>query len=154
MKISNVILDRNPGSDPMGGLRGCGSKGRIELSQNMVMFHIKLNEIKNAANTLPADNPSNPGGGVKRSKFNGAVFASKGYKGYPFKNIFKNMAMMHIKLNEIKKKRNNMEAKFLPAHPPFLLHPRSLGQKIKIQLFQNMVMLHNRKNGIKNVAIL
>ena len=100
MKISNVILDRNPGSDSMGGLRGCGSKGQIQLSLNMVMFHIKLNEIKSAANTLPADNPSDPGGGVKRSKFNGVVFA---FKGYPFKNIFKNMVTMHIKLNEIKK---------------------------------------------------
>ena len=63
MKISNVILDRNPGSDPMGGLRGCGSKGQIQLSQNMVMFHIKLNEIKSAANTLPADNPLTLGEG-------------------------------------------------------------------------------------------
>ena len=35
-----------------------------------------------------------------------------------------------------------------------LLHPRPLGwgQKVKIQLFQNMVMLHIKLNGIKNAA--
>ena len=117
----------------MGGLRGCGSKGQIQLSQNMVMFHIKLNEIKNAANTLPADNPSDPGGGVKRSKFNGAVFASKGY---PFKNIFKNMVMMHIKLNEIKKKCNNMVAKFLPAHPPSFFTLGVWVKRLKFNFFR------------------
>ena len=38
-----------PGSDPHGGLRGSGQKVKIKLFQNMVMLHIKLNRITNAA---------------------------------------------------------------------------------------------------------
>ena len=48
------------------------------------------------------------------------------------------MVMLHIKLNGITK-CNNMVANILPADPPF--HD-PVGQKDKIQLFQNMVMLH------------
>ena len=38
-----------PGSDPHGGLRGCRQKVKIKLFQNMVILHIKLNRITNAA---------------------------------------------------------------------------------------------------------
>ena len=36
-------------------------------------------------------------------------------------------------------------SKYLPADPSLTL---MLGQKVKIQLFQNMVMLHNKLKGI------
>ena len=46
--ISNVIFDRRPVSDPLGGLRGWGQNVKIQLFWNMVRLHIKLNRIKNA----------------------------------------------------------------------------------------------------------
>ena len=44
-----------------------------------------------------------------------------------------------------------MVANILHANPP-PQDPRVWGQKIKIQLFQNMVMLHNKLKGISNAA--
>ena len=91
--------------------------------------------------------------------------------------LFKNMVMFNFKLNEMKKmqhhgskyfarrtpspdpgvkskgitKCSNMEAIIVPADP--LPHdPRGWGQKVKIQLFQNMVMLHIKLKGISNAT--
>ena len=43
----------------------------------------------------------------------------------------------------------NMVGDSLPADPP-PHDPRGWGQKVKIQLFQNMIMLHIKLNGITN----
>ena len=62
------ILPTDPTPDP----EGVDQKVKIQLFQNMVMLHIKLNKIINAANMvaniLPTDPNPDPGGGVKRSK--------------------------------------------------------------------------------------
>ena len=79
--------------------------------QNMVMLHVKLKRITNAAIWLPADPPTHtphfdPLYGVSRSKF----------------NFFQNMVMLHIKLKRI----TNGET-WLPADPLHTLHTPSLG---------------------------
>ena len=49
------------------------------------------------------------------------------------------MVMLHIKLKGITGAATcNMVANIMPADPP----PNPEGQKVKIQLFQNMVILH------------
>ena len=52
--------------------------------------------------------------------------------------------MLHIKLKGIT--NAGIVANILPADPP---HPLTLwwGQKIKIQVFQNMIMLNPKLNG-------
>ena len=52
---------------------------------------------------------------------------------------------MIISCNTIVDRRDHVQylANIFPAHPP---DPR--GQKVKIQLFQNMVMLHIKLNAI------
>ena len=63
--------------------------------------------------------PPNPEDGVNKSKF----------------NFFRAWFMLHIKLNEITK-CSNIVANILSADPlPW-------GQKVNIQFFQNMIMLH------------
>ena len=52
--------------------------------------------------------------------------------------------MLHITLKRIK------VANILPADPPPPLD--SGGQKVKIQLFQNMVLLHIKLKEMKNAA--
>ena len=49
---------------------------------------------------------------------------------------------------------SNMAANILPAdpHPPPSPLPLGWGKKVKIQLFQNMVMLHIKLKGIMNAA--
>ena len=154
-------------SDPWVDLGG-GVKGKIKLFQNMVMLHIKLKGITGAAtcnmvaNMMLADPPPphpNPGGQKVKIQ------------------LFQNMVILHIKLKAIMnavfcpqpspdprvKKSNltfaehdhvayqikgnrecsNMVANILPAAP---LSP----QKVKIPLFQNMVMLHIK--GIANAT--
>ena len=46
----------------------------------------------------------------------------------------------------------NVLPRVLPAEPPTPLGPGGWGQKIKIQIFQNMVMLRIKLKGIKNAA--
>ena len=59
------------------------------------------------------------------------------------------MVMLHIKSIGIRK-FSNMVAIFFPADPPIPFYPRS--QKVKIQLFRNMVMLDIKLTGIINAA--
>ena len=47
---------------------------------------------------------------------------------------------------------SNMVANILRTNPPSPQDPRARGQKIKIQLFQNMIMLHIKLKGIMNAA--
>ena len=49
MKHIKRDLDQRHWSDPLGGLRGRGQKLKIQLLPNMVMLHIKLKGITNAA---------------------------------------------------------------------------------------------------------
>ena len=44
-----MVLDQRHRSDPLGGLRWWGQKLKIQLLQNIVMLHIKLKGITNAA---------------------------------------------------------------------------------------------------------
>ena len=61
------------------------------------------------------------------------------------------MVILHIKLKGITK-CSNIVANILPADPsPSSRHyPRRWGQKVKVQLFQNMAMLHIKFKGITN----
>ena len=68
----------------------------------------------------------NPGGGVKMSKL---TFSKHGHVAY------------QLKWNH---KCNRMVANISPADPPPCLGP--WGQKFKIKLFQNIVMLHIKLN--------
>ena len=42
-------IDSRPVPDPLGGLKGWEQKVKIQSFQNMVMLHIKLNRITDAA---------------------------------------------------------------------------------------------------------
>ena len=100
-----------------------GLKVKIQRFQNIVV-----------ANILPADplfTPPDPGAGVKMSKFN---FSDHFHGAY------------QIKWNH---ECSNMVANILSTDPP---PPYSGGQKIINQLFQNIVMLHIKLNGITNAA--
>ena len=59
------------------------------------------------------------------------------------------MVMLHIKFIEITK-CSNMVANILPADPSPTPYPR--GQKVKIQVFQNNVMMHIKLKGITIAA--
>ena len=61
------------------------------------------------------------------------------------------MVMLHIKLKGITGAATcNMVANIMPADPP---PPNaSGGQKVKIQLFQNMVILHIKLKAITNAV--
>ena len=108
---------------------GVESQGqKIYFSQNMVMLHIKLTGIRNA--WYFAHIPL-PWGGVKRSNANVSEYGHVAYQ---------------IKGNDA---CSNMVANILPADPARLW---GSGQKVKIQLFQNMVMLHIKLNGITNAV--
>ena len=54
--------------------------------------------------------------------------------------LFQNMFMLHIKLNRIKNAQHGCKYFYrqTPPPPPILV----VGQKVKIQLLQNMVILH------------
>ena len=73
------ILPTDPIPDP----EGVDQKVKIQLFQNMVMLHIKLNKIMNAANMvaniLPTDPNPDPEGGFKCQN-----------------QFFQNMVMLHI----------------------------------------------------------
>ena len=86
-------------------------------------------------NILPADpTPLTLGIGVKTSKGQNSTFSEYGNVAY------------QIKGNDT---CSNMVANILPADPPL---PADPGGGVKIQLFQNMVMLHIKLNGMKNAA--
>ena len=46
---ADKIFDQRPVFHPLYGPRGWGKKVKIQLFQNMVMLHIKLNKITNTA---------------------------------------------------------------------------------------------------------
>ena len=54
-----MILDQRPRSDPLGGLRRWGQKLKIQLLQNMVMLHMKLNGLtcRNMVANVPQPDP-------------------------------------------------------------------------------------------------
>ena len=57
--------------------------------------------------------------------------------------------MLHIKLKRITGAATcNMVANIMPADP----HPHPGGQKVKIQLFQNMVIVHIKLKAIMNAV--
>ena len=148
-------------------------KRKIKLFQNIVMLHIKLKGITGAAtcnmvaNIMPTDPPPNPGG----QKVKNSTFSEHGHIAYNIKSNHKcsNMVANILPtaphpIPDPRVKRSNltfaehdhvayqikgnhecssMVANILPAAP---LYP----QKVKIQLFQNMVMLHIK--GIANAA--
>ena len=87
---------------------------------------------QHSSNYFARRRPSDPGDWVKKVK------------------IFQNMVMLHA--YEIKRNHecSEMVANILPAHPPS--SPLGLGQIVKIQLFQNMVVVHIKLKGITNAA--
>ena len=115
---------------------------KIQLFQNMVMFHIKLKETTKCssmiANIWPADPSPTPwpccwGQKVKIK-------------------LFQNMVMFAYQIKE-NHKYSNMVANNLPKDP-YPPHPLTLGLGSKGQnkLFHNMVMLHIKLKRIKNAA--
>ena len=106
-----------------------GQKVAIQLFQNMVILHKKIkgnHKCSNmVVNILPAAPPPSPDPRVKRLTL---TFAGHDHVAYQIKG---------------NREYSNMEANILPAAS---LSP----QKVKIQLFQNMVILHIK--GITNAA--
>ena len=88
------------------------------------------------ANILPADPPPspNPGDGVISQN---STFSEHGHVAYQLKGITKCSSIVAI---------------FLPTDPPPPTTIGRRGQEVKIQLFQNMVMLHIKLKGITNAA--
>ena len=65
--------------------------------------------------------------------------------------FFQNMVTLNINLKEIRKCSSKV-ANICPEMPTPLPRPWGWGQKVKIQLFQNMVMLHIKIKIITNAA--
>ena len=88
------------------------------------------------ANILPADPPPppNPGDGVISQN---STFSEHGHVAYQLKGITKCSSIV---------------ANFLPTDPPLPTTIGRRGQEVKIQLFQNMVILHIKLKGITNAA--
>ena len=100
---------------------GC-RKVKIQLFQNMVMLHITNHECNNmVANILPSD-PLTLGWGQN------STFSEHGHVGYQTKGNHK---------------CSNMVSNILPPDTPTPMGVK----KVKIQLFQNMVMLHIKSKG-------
>ena len=101
---------------------GVVEKVKIQLFQYMDMMHIKLKGIAHAAT---------------------------------WKQIlyFYPLTPLHIAY-QIKWNHecSNMEASIFTCRPPPYPRPRVWGRKVKIQLFQNMVMLHIKLNGHVNAS--
>ena len=120
----NMVANIMPADPP---LTLGGQKVKIQLFQNMVILHIKIegnHECSNmVANICPQ--PPSPDPRLKRSNL---TFAEHDHVAYQIKG---------------NRKCSSMVANILPAAP---LSP----QKVKTQLFQNMVMLHIK--GIANAA--
>ena len=137
-----MIFNRWPGSDPLGGLRGWGQKVKFSFffsEYGHVAYQIKGNHVcsKIVANILPADPtlpPTQPllipEGWFNRSK---STFTEHVHVAYQIK-------WSH--------ECSNMVVNILSADLP----PRPWGQKVEIQLFQNMVMLHIKLNEITNAT--
>ena len=86
------------------------------------------------ANILPADPPPNPGDGFIRHN---STILEHGHVAYQLKGITKCSSIV---------------ANFLPTDPPPLTTIGRRDQEVKIQLFQNMVMLHIKLKEITNAA--
>ena len=133
--ISSVILDRIPGSEPLGGLRD-GSKAIIYFSEYChVAYQIKGNDASNnmVANILLADPPPPPDLGVGKGQ--NSTFSEHGHVAY------------HIKGNT---NAANMVANILPQTPA--RDPGEWGQNSEYELFQNMVMLHIKLKRMTGAA--
>ena len=107
--------------------------------QSHVVYQMKRTHqgSNSVANILPTYPPV-PGGGVKMSKFN--FFRAKSC-------LIKRIQGNH--------KCSNRVANILPTDPPPHTHTHSLADprnEFKIQLSQNMVILHIKSKGITNAA--
>ena len=112
-----MILARRPGSDPLDGLRG-GAEAKIQLFQNIVMLHIKLNGITNAATWYQifcpqTPVPHDPVGRGQKVKLQ--LFSEHDHAAY------------QIKLNH---ECSNMVANILPTDLPPPLRPLGWGQNV------------------------
>ena len=109
---------------------------KIQLFQNMVMLHIKLKGITKCsiivANILPAAPLNLP-----------VPHPRKGSTGL-------NIVMLNIKLTGITNAAT-WHQMFCPQ-TPLSNYTRGRGIKVKIHLFQNMVLLHSKFKKITNVA--
>ena len=120
-----MIFDQRPVPGPLSGLRGWDQKVKIQLFNNTVMLHIKLKGITDAAHDSKyfGREPLPPLTlGVKSSKFNF-------------------LEHNHIKLNRFRNAETWQQN--LIFYPHTFSHPHSTsvwGEKVKIQLFENMVM--------------
>ena len=105
----------------------------------MVMLHIKLNGIMKCsnmvANILPTDPPLPPDPRGMGSIGQKSTFSEHGDVAYQ---------------NKRNHEFSNKIAIFLHAYPP---PPMTIGDGVKIQLFQNMIMLHIKLKGTTNAAL-
>ena len=107
-----------------------GQKVKIQLFQNIVILHITSKGITNARTwtqifcpQTPPPPPPDPGGKKVKIQLGHVAYQLKG----------------------------NHRSKYFAADPP--LHPARLrGQKVKIKLFQNMVLFHIKLKRITNAA--
>ena len=163
--ISNVIFYRRPVPDPLGGL-GWDQNIEIQLFQNMVMLHIKGNyKCSNVvANILPAKPllPPPPGGQIfiftehvhiKLNRFTNAeswqqIFCKQTFSlPHPTLGVGSKFNFFRTWLCCISNAITIAATCkiFWPQNPR--PHPG-----VKIQLFQNMVMLHIKLKGITDAA--
>ena len=130
-KCSNMVANILP-PDPLPTPLRKGSQVKIQLFQIMVMLHIKYfgtTKCSNmVANILPTDPPPLTLG-VKRSKF----------------NLFRTMSCCISNQRESQMQQHG--SKHFACRPPYL-PPLRKGPHVKIQLFQNIVMLHIKFTGI------
>ena len=126
---SKYFACRRPTNPPTLGLGSIGQNSTFS-QHGHVAYQIKWNhECRNmVANILPADLPPTILG-IKRSKFN-------------FFRSISNLRDSRMQQHDSKY--------FAPSPTP--PDPGGWGQKVSIQLFQNMVMLHIRLKGITNAA--
>ena len=106
---------------------------KIQLFQNMVMLHIKINGTTKCSNMVanfaadpqPPIATTTPGGLCQKVII----------------QLFQNMVILHIKLKGIMNSATWTQL-FCPHTPPAPTRPWELGQYVKIHFFQNMAILH------------
>ena len=108
--------------------------------QNMVMFHIKWNGITNAAKMVTNILPPDP-------RHWGCPPPPPPPQKVEIHFFFQKMVMLRITKIESQMQQNG--SKYFACRPPLTF---GVGSKVKIQLFQNMVMFHIKLNGTTNAG--
>ena len=168
--VANILPTDLPPNDPR------GQKVRFNFFQNMVMLHIKLKGITNAATWYQIFCPQtpDPGGGVKIQNFQNMVMLFIKLKGMQQHSV-RRPPPPHTHTHILTQTPTTLGSKSQNStfsehgHVAYQIkgnHECSMvkniltadpglwgwGQKVTIQLMQNKVMLHIKLKGITNAA--